>query len=196
MVDKMPITIGEFSQIEYLTVFNTIIFGLVASEYFTGWGAMLRYRENVKICFLHLLWTIFSFLTLIQNWYSIWPRTQFINNNILYFIYSLVPLIVFYLISVVLFPNIRQGEKISLKEFHQKNIRALFTLFAFYFSLSISSSFVYEDVGNVFGQNLLRLLGVILSITAAIFHKTVWLQYLFLIIGYIGLGVFLFLIPR
>ena len=66
-MNEMPEIIGGFSQIEYLTIFNTIIFGIISSEYFGGWGNMFRHRNTIKIDYTHLFWTIFAFLTLIQN---------------------------------------------------------------------------------------------------------------------------------
>jgi hypothetical protein len=130
-MEKMPVDIGGFSQLEYLTVFNAIVFGVIATEYFSGWGNMLRFRENIKFYTLHFLWTFFSFFTLIQNWFGIWPRVEFINNNVLYFFYSLVPMFVFYLLSVTLFPNARRKNKFDFKIFYFKNSRVFLSFMRF-----------------------------------------------------------------
>lgn len=192
----MPVDIDGFSHIEYLIVFNTIIFGLVAGEYFTGWGSMLRYRDNVKTYWLHFVWTIFSFLLIIQNWYGIWPRTRFIDDHIGFFIYSLVPMFIYHLISVTLFPSFKKRKAVDLKEHFIKQSRVMFILFAIYFLFTIISSFVYQDVGDVNKQNILRAIGLALSLIAAKFYRVIWLHLLLLAMGFGGLISFVLAIPK
>ena len=191
----MPEYIDGFSQVEYLSVFFAILFGVVAAEFFTGWGKMLRHRANTKMYWLHFLWTIFAFLTLIQNWYGIWPRTEYINDNFLYFLYSLVPMFVFHLITVALFPEVRAGEKVDFKKYYDENSSLLLILFAVYFSLAVSSSFIYPDKGDVLEQNFLRIGGVIFALSCAYFNKKRWLQILFLGISFLALIDFILAIP-
>ena len=192
---EMPNNIEGFNHIEYLIVFNAVLFGVIAAEYFSGWGAMLRYRRENKFYALHFLWTLFAFFTFMQNWYGIWPRTKFINDNILYFFYSLAPMFVYHLITVALFPGTKNKKNIDYKLYYFSNSRLLFILFALYFLLAISSSYVYEDLGNVLFQNLIRAAAAALSLVAAYFYKKVWLHYIFVMIGFLGLIDFILHIP-
>lgn len=194
-MDKMVDLIGGFSHVEYLIIFNTIIFGVVATEYFSGWGSMVRYRDNIKYSLPQFLWSIFSFLTLIQNWYGIWPRTVYIDKHFLYFLYSIIPMFLFHLISVILFPTFKQGSFIDLTEYFKKNSRLLFLLYAGYFTLTIISSFIYDDKGNVLVQNLIRSGGIILAIIASIYNTVKWIQYGFVTLGFIGIAIFILSIP-
>ena len=141
------------------------------------------------------MWTLFAFLTLIQNWYGIWPRTRFINDNIIYFFYSLVPMFVFHLITVVLFPNIKEGKFVDFKVYYDKNARMLFILFGVYFILTISSSYIYVDSGNVTMQNVMRGAAASFSFIAAYFNSKKILQAIFLILGFAGLLNFILAIP-
>ncbi len=196
-MDKMPIEIGGYSQLEYLTVFNAIVFGVIATEYFGGWGNMLRFRSAMKFYPLHFLWTVFSFITLIQNWFGIWPRVEYINNNVLYFFYSLVPMFVFHLLSVLLFPNARiSSEKLNFKRFYFSNSRMFFIIYSLYFLVAISSSFVYEDLGDVFKQNIIRGGGLLFSLSCAYWNKNALLHYIFLAVSFAGLAQFLMFIPK
>ena len=192
----MPELIDGFSQVEYLTVFNAIIFGVIASEFFNGWGTMVRYRDTIKIYWLHLAWSIFAFLTLIQNWFANWPRTHYINDSILTFLWSLVPMFLFHLISVIIFPGAKYIDNIDFKQYYIKNARALYLVFGIYLISTIIGPLVYKDVGNVLEQNILRLTGIALCFTAVYFKKTLWYQALFLILMYIGLIVFVTAIPK
>lgn len=181
-MDTMPNEIEGFSHVEYLMVFNAIIYAYVVAEYFVGWGVIIRNRKTTKIYWQHILWTVFAFVLLIQNWWGIWPRTGMINDNVGYFCYSIVPIILFHLISVILFPNPNKEEE-DLKVYFYENTRWLFSLFAIYFLLTILSSYVYLDVGDIMIQNLLRGFGVALALAAAYFNKSVVIHVIFLIIG-------------
>lgn len=194
-MDIMPKEMEGLSHTEYLIVFNTVLFGVIASEFFSGWGSMLRYRETVKIYWPHFFFTIFAFLTFIQNWYGIWPRTRFINDNILFFFYSLVPMFVYHLLTVALFPSMKKNDKVDFKEYYFKNSRLLFIIFAIYFATTISSSYIYVDQGNVLVQNIIRLCGVLMSIAAAYWYRSIILHIIFLVIGYGGLIGFIWAIP-
>lgn len=195
MYDKVPDIIEGFTHTEYLTVFSAIIFGYVGAEYFQGWGSIIRNRSHISAYWQHLLWTVFAFVMFIQNWWGIWPRVSDINQSIFFFIYSLVPVFLFYLISVILFPDFKNQAQLDMKEYFYKNTRWLFSLFAVYFILAIISSFVYHDIGNVLLQNILRGGGVLLAATAAWFNKAVWLHIIFLVIGYIMLIQFFLALP-
>ncbi|WP_040496986.1 hypothetical protein [Fulvivirga imtechensis] len=195
MFDQVPDIIEGFTHTEYLTVFNAIIFGYVGAEYFQGWGSIIRNRKHIQSYWQHLLWTIFAFVMFIQNWWGIWPRVADINQSIFFFIYSLLPIFLFYLISVILFPDFKNQEKVVMKEYFYGNTRWLFALFAVYFVLTIISSFVYNDIGNVLVQNIIRGGGVVLAATAAYFNRTVWLHVIFLAIGYYMLIQFFLALP-
>lgn len=197
-MDKMPTIIEGFTHTEYLTVFSAIIFGYVGAEYFQGWGALIKNRRHVKSYWQHTLWTIFSFTLFIQNWWGIWPRTYLINESIFYFIYSLVPVFLFYIISVILFPDFKSVDESNtqnMEKYFYDNTRYLFGLFAIYFVLTIISSFVYADIGNVLVQNLIRALGVSLAITAAYYDKNKIIHIIFLVIGYFALMRFFLALP-
>lgn len=195
MQDKVPNIIEGFTHTEYLTVFTAIVFGYVGAEYFEGWGSIIKNRNNIKVYWQHLLWTIFAFTMFIQNWWGIWPRTAYINEGIFFFMYSLVPIFIFYLISAVLFPDFKSQDEVDMKEHFYNNTRWLFSLFAIYFVITIISSFVYQDIGNVVVQNIIRAAGVVLAATAAYFNRTAWLHIAFLVIGYAMLIRFFLALP-
>jgi hypothetical protein len=83
-----------------------------------------------------------------------------------------------------------------MKTYFYNNTRLLFSFFAGYFVLAIVSSMVYEDLGNILIQNIVRFMGVSLSLLAAYFHKNENLHLGFLFIGFVALFVFIFALPR
>ncbi|MEM7107552.1 MAG: hypothetical protein AAF519_04945 [Bacteroidota bacterium] len=191
----MPEVINGFTHTEYLTIFIAIIFGYVGAEYFMGWGAMIRNRAMIRIYWQHLMWTIFAFLVFIQNWWGIWPRTEVLTHNIYYFLYALLPIFIFHLISVVLFPDLKSNLKLNMKDHFYRSSRWFFALLSIYFISTIVSSFIYPDIGNVLVQNLIRFAGVILALLAAYLDQAKKLHYAVLIIGYISLAGFFLALP-
>ncbi len=197
MTDKMPEIIEGLSQIEYLLIFNAIVFGAIASEYFSGWGSMLRNRELVIFSPVQFVWSVYAFLLLVQNWFAIWPRSEYINDGLVFFYFSLLPMLLFYLISVVLFPQTKVNTEVNFKAHYEKNARILFLLFAIYLVVAIVGSIVYfeKDKGNILNQNVVRILGVAASMVAYRYNKNLWIHYGFLLFNFIGLVVFIFQIP-
>lgn len=197
-MDNMPDVIEGFSQVEYLLIFNAIVFGAIASEYFSGWGGMLRNRDKITFSPIQFIWSVFAFLLLIQNWYGLWPRSEHINDSLVYFYFSLVPMLLFYLISIVIFPQMKIDAEIDFKKHYDKNSRTLFILFCIYLVFTIVGSFVYmdKDKGDVLTQNLIRSGGIILSALAAIFTRKKWIHYTFLALNFVGLIMFILAIPK
>jgi hypothetical protein len=105
-----------FTVIEYLSVFTAFINGYVATRFFSGWGAMINFRHSIKFSKEHLLWTLLIFGLLIDNWWGSWIKGNFISNNLLYYI-SLLPPLVFYLISVLLFPPLGDDRFLDLRKY-------------------------------------------------------------------------------
>lgn len=193
----MPDVINGFTHTEYLIVFIAIVFGYVGAEYFGGWGALVKNRKSIKSYWQHILWTNFAFLTFIQNWWGIWPRTEFITNNIYYFLFALVPIFIFHLVSVILFPNFNSGDKETsdMEVYFYNNTRWFFGLLAIYFVFTIVSSFVYPDKGDVLVQNIIRTGGVLLALAAAYYNNSKPLHIAVLIIGYVALIMFFVALP-
>jgi len=198
MKDLMPDMIEGFSQVEYLLIFNAIVFGAIASEYFSGWGAMLRNRNSIIFSPLQFIWSVFAFLLMIHNWFGNWPRAKYINDGAVFFYFSIIPMLIFYLISVVLFPKIESDKTINFKRHYTFNARILFILFGIYLLFTIVGSYVYldKDKGDVLGQNIIRGIGILFCVLSAIFSHKYWIHYIFLSLNFIGLLIFISRIPH
>ena len=107
-------------------------------------------------------------------------------------------MLLFYLISIVIFPQMKINTEVNFKEHYDKNSRILFIIFSIYLVFTIVGSFVYmdKDKGDVLTQNLIRTGGIILCIFAAIFSRKKWIHYIFLTLNFIGLIMFILAIPR
>lgn len=185
--------IDGFSSAEYLIVFNAIIYGFITSYYFSGWGFMIQARKEITFCTEHLAWTIFTFLSLLTNWYGTWHRVEFINNSIGYFFLSLVPPLTYFFMTVLLFP--REKEEVDYGAYLTQNKRILFGIFTINLLMSIVNGILYEENDLIDRQNLIRVAGVILASTGFIFNNR-FIQIFILTLGFIMLFVFLFTVPK
>jgi hypothetical protein len=117
----MQTILNSFTIVEYLSVFTGFIYGYVATRFFSGWGSMINFRHSIKFSKEHLLWTILIFGILIDNWWGSWIKGNFIHKIPLYYI-SLLPTLIFYLLSVLLFPPLSEDRFLDLRK-HYLTIR-------------------------------------------------------------------------
>src|SRR6187401_2784086 len=101
----MPVPEVSLSFAEYLVIFNTFVFGYVTTQFFTGWSSVISHREKLVISVEHLIWTIFAFVLLTDIWWGSWSKTSRIVEYNFYFYISLMSPIVFYFLTVFLFPD-------------------------------------------------------------------------------------------
>lgn len=120
----------EFPFADYLLVFISIIVGYVVTEFFNGWGTLLRNRKQIKFYWLHLFWTFNFFIQLIENWWWLWGNRIKLAEHVWYFIFSLVSPLIFYLISVFLFPKLEDDKINDFERYYYKNVNPLFSLFS------------------------------------------------------------------
>jgi hypothetical protein len=165
---------------EYLVIFNTFVFGYVATQFFTGWSSVISHREKLVISVEHLIWTIFAFGMLTDIWWGGWSRTARITEHNYYFYISLITPVVFYMLTVFLFPdpdNYSQGDLVTYLSREFKRI-------AFFFLLLFLSFFVNSIFfGDVLAADLyFNILGAGLSLLAML-YRAVWLRRLILVFG-------------
>ncbi len=181
----MEDSINSFTIVEYLSVFTAFIYGYVATRFFSGWGAMINFRDSIKFSKEHLFWTIFLFFLLIDNWWGSWIKGNYTHENLLYYI-SLLPPIFLYLISVLLFPPLIDDRFLDLQKYFQsirkRNYLLLIGLFLtflindYYFKHLFEANFYLNSIAISFA-----LIGYFTSST--FLHRSIlaiaWLMLLF-----------------
>jgi hypothetical protein len=131
----------NFSVVEYLSIFTAFIFGYVASRFFFGWGAMINFRQVIRFSKEHLLWTLITFGLLIDVWWGSWRKIGYIGTHSMLYYVSLIPPLVFYLISVVLFPPLSDATFLDLKKHFEKIRKKNYLLF-----MALFMSFLLNDI--------------------------------------------------
>ncbi|WP_291721097.1 hypothetical protein [Bernardetia sp.] len=147
--NTLPNQIEGFSRIEYLAVFNAIIFGFIVAEFFMGWGNFMRYRSQIHFDFIPVIWSFLTFLVSILIWWGTWTNNEFIGKNIYYYYYSLALPLLLYLVCVFLFPKVSDSryekDTFDLERYFQKQAPIISFLYGLLFTAMILNSIIFEE---------------------------------------------------
>jgi hypothetical protein len=168
----------QFSKEEYLIIFIAFVYGFVAQEFFQGWGKILRStkrNELNNIYWYHLFWTFLTFGLLITFWWDYWDRSTKIAENIGYFMVTLIPPLIFYLISMIIFPTKLGDENFDLRSYFGAQLSLIIWLFAALLSTDLAISFVTQV--SKASDTIFLATAIVLAIIAAIYPKK-WLQWI------------------
>jgi len=174
----------QFSKEEYLIIFIAFVYGFVAQEFFQGWGKILRRTKRTAINELywyHLLWTILAFGLMITFWWDYWDRNAKIAQNIGYFLITLIPPLLFYLITIIIFPSKLGKSTFQLKEYFMGQLPMLLWLIAALLTSDLIIT-IATDVMNI-EDALFLVFSIILAILAAL-YKRPYLHKLMLVVGF------------
>jgi len=183
--------IDGFSLAEYLTVFIAFIYGFVASRFFSGWGFMITKFHQITFSKEHVAWTLLAFGLLMDFWTGSWQRESYISLNINYFLLSLTLPMIFYAVVAVSFPNVRNDEKIDLREFYLSHKKIIYGLMACsILSNAVIANFM-EERNLLSEENIYRLIAIVLALLAAFSHKQI-MERIVLVLGWVVLLTHLF----
>lgn len=183
-------TIDGFSLTEYLTVFIAFIYGFVASRFFSGWGIMITKFHQIRFSKEHIAWTLLAFGLLMDFWFGSWQREHYIALNINYFLLSLTLPMIFYAVVAVSFPNVRNDEKIDLREFYLSHKKIIYGLMACAILSNAVIANLMEERDLVGNENLYRLIAIVLALVAAFSRKQI-MERIVLVMGWIVLVIHL-----
>ena len=169
-----------FSRIEYLSVFVALLYGFAVAEFFLGWGKMFRKREQIIFSFEHIAWTVIFFFVIVLNYYSMWFRVSYLEMGFFYYLLVFVPVLIFYFASIYLFPEFDGEHELNLKTYFIKSNKGIILLMSIYFSLNFIISTAFHENEFVSAVNIMRLLYVVLGITA-ILYNVLWVRLVLLV---------------
>lgn len=156
----------NYSKVEHLTIFISMIYGYVITVFFVGWSKMFH-AKNRDLSLIQFLWTLFSFFFLIDMWWGSWTRNSHIATSMWHFMLTLATPFLIFVICVSLFPH--KGEKGNYLTLFLRNKNLIFTTFGLlFFSQIVLSFFFVEDYQN---ENYMRLAGIVLSLVSIKIHN-------------------------
>lgn len=137
---------SSFSFAEYIVTFCAFIYGVVTTQFFSGWSLIITHRKELKIGKEYLLWTVFAFLLLIDIWWGSWIKTEKIVLDNYLFYFSLLSPAVFYLLTSFLFPDLNKLTQGDLRLYLVNNIKKIAALFFALFLSFLVGDFVFKEM--------------------------------------------------
>ena len=180
----------HFSQVEYLTIFNTFIYGYIATQFFSGWGFMISHWKKLIFSKEHFAWTLLVFVLLIDVWWGSWLKGLYIVKSSGLFYLNILPPLLFFFIAVTLFPPKKGFQNIDLRVLFlsvRKKIYFLFICLHLAFLLTdsflLKSSLLVDYVANI---------GAICLAFAGLYLEKRWMDRFIISVGWILLIVHFF----
>ena len=116
------------TEFEYLAVLVSIILGLGITHLLAGVGRTIHRRAESNVDALHSLWSAATFWILVLNWWVFFQSRTFTNWSFGVFLVVIVWAVLFYLMTVILYPP-DLGEAESYGEVFERNRRWFLGLF-------------------------------------------------------------------
>lgn len=153
----------------YLSFLTSIVLALGVTHLLTGLGKLLQHRGQIKLYWVHLLWTLNVFLFLLLDWWILYRWSSQQTWTFFLFVFVLLTPIVAFLLTVLLIPEKIQ-DVIDLKVHFDQNRRSFFLLGALLPPLDALDTYLkgwqhFVDQGVIYPITILLLF--ILMLTAA-----------------------------
>jgi hypothetical protein len=188
----VPSIINAFSFLEYTTIFSTFLYGFIASQFLSGWGAMINFWNRIVFSKEHLAWTILLFFILIGVWWTSWDRVEMMASSIHYFFLSLISPLILFLMLAGLFPNLSLTESNSLITHFIKHHRLMFLMLAIYFIAQLVTGHILETLPFLNPRNYIRISAIVLAFLAAFTDSSI-IRRSMLVFGWILLLIHMFI---
>lgn len=172
----------------------------IVRKFLENWALIYLNRNKIKRHYLFEAWSLLIFVGAIQHWFAIFDyhgNSQV--NNIIDFFYFLIPLLLFYIMSIVLFPSFMFYEA---KNPNGMGIHALKVRNEFY--IIVILYLLYTTINDYFGigddfsfENIIVRIIVVITIFIGLFYsrflpKKKFVHYLVFFLSCLGMCYFVF----
>ncbi len=156
------------TQFEYITVLQSIVVAFALSEVLSTWGGLVRNRARVRMYWVYIGWSGLVLLGLIQIWWGTWQYREVGFPSLLSLLLLLAPPLTLAFAAFVFQPNMAGDEPIDLVAQYEANRKWFFPLMALVLAELSVVDWTVARQPILHAENLVRLLGVLLSLSLAI----------------------------
>ncbi|HEX3430885.1 MAG TPA: hypothetical protein VHT03_08360 [Rhizomicrobium sp.] len=110
----------------YLSVLISIVVGLALAHLLGGFAAMVRARARIAVFWPLAAQMALMFLIQVQLWWALFSLREITHWSFPAFLVVLLQAVLVYLATAFLVPDIRDGERIDLKECYFREARWFF----------------------------------------------------------------------
>ena len=117
------------SEFEYLSVISSLFVAFAVSEILSGWGALIRFRHQVTVYWVHVMGCLLTLIMMIQWWWSAWEYKG-VPVNLFQFFVMLLPAFTMVLLAQVLTPRLNDGTAFDGRKYYYENRKWVYFLAA------------------------------------------------------------------
>jgi len=111
----------------YLSVLLSIILGLAIAQVLQGYRALLLARGRVRLSAPVLIWSGLLLLVATQAWWASFGLRQRMNWDFLSFAIILLQMVLLYMLSAVIFPEVEPSGPVDLVDHFDRHRRAFYS---------------------------------------------------------------------
>ena len=175
---------------DYLVIFFSFIFGYVVFEFLSGWAEIIRNLKLGDIYWIHLAWTVLAFILVVQSWWGMWAQKELIAAGFGSFFFTLIIPILYYFLSIVLFPSINRIRDSGYEMYFFGNKHFIFGVLAIIIAYLVLNDYCYLNKDIRCRENKIRIPAIVfltvLAVTGNIYcHILLMLSCCFLLLYFI-----------
>src|SRR5690348_4542983 len=118
---------GMMDAFSYLSVLLSIILGLAIAQVLQGYRALLLARGRVRLSAPVLIWSGLLLLVATQAWWASFGLRQRMNWDFLSFAIILLQMVLLYMLSAVIFPEVEPSGPVDLVDHFDRHRRAFYS---------------------------------------------------------------------
>jgi len=193
MTDPQSATAGSGAY-EHVLVVMSIVLGLAVTQLLKGAAQLYRARARVRTYWLHWAWTALLVVFSLLLWWTYWNYRSITDWNFLRFVLYLSPVVTFYFLSSIAFPDPADGVA-DLEAYYFSNRTGFFGTFAAYAVLAALTAMIVRglpllDPSNFFRVGMVLLLLVAMRSSNARVHAALFVVAAGLLLAFILLFQF------
>ena len=126
-----------------------VVVAVGMTEIVGGWGRLMRTRAVVKADWLHLGWTMWILVTLIQYWIGMWSYNPLQIDYMVQIFFLIIPTLFGVLAAFAITPDVPMDGELDIREYYWAKRTAVFLPLAAFVVMSFVADLVIVGVDKV-----------------------------------------------
>jgi len=156
------------TRFDHIMIMVSIVIGLGVIKFLTDFGSFIEKAPEISTYPPHTVWTIVTFILLVQLWWAIWSYRLILDKKWTYLDYVIVLLAgtFLYMAGELALPTVK-NDPIDLEEYFESVSFSYFLCISIYLILSLALRRRVRKISLLAGSNLFRFFALIIAIAAA-----------------------------
>jgi hypothetical protein len=178
----------------HITVLLSIVIALGMAELVSAWGELLRNRIRVRFYWLHLFWSVFIIMIMIQMWWGLWNFRTIDDWTIAAPTALVVQSLILVLTAQMISPKVDLSTHADMKEFYYDSTKVFFIPSGLLMISLAFNDIMFLEQPIIHAENIVRGAGVVICAIAAFsnserVHAALAAIALASFIGFIAIGI-------